>query len=120
MSGSSSTTRTRSAVALWSVTSGSCLSRRGGVNSPSVTNTLRHRCTPWPEFARRALHFTRANELLRAMHYRPSILHPPVLSAPCAPSHHPPHEVPSVHPEVPPPRPAARPRVPPGTRVLPV
>src|SRR5438132_751534 len=118
MSGSSSTTRTRSAVALWSVTSGSCLSRRGGVNSPSVTNTLRHRCTPWPEFARLALHFTRSNELLRAMNYRPFILFPLVLSAACAPSQPPPPLVPSVNPAVPPAVTTSRPAFPTGTRFL--
>ncbi|PYO79797.1 MAG: hypothetical protein DMD63_03235 [Gemmatimonadetes bacterium] len=118
MSGSSSTTRTRSAVALWSVTSGSCLSRRGGVNSPSVTNTLRHRCTPWPEFARLALHFTRSNELLRAMNYRPFILFPLVLSAACAPSQPPPPVVPSVNPAVPPAVTTSRPAFPTGTRFL--
>src|SRR5438105_6984035 len=117
MSGSSSTTRTRSAVALWSVTTGSCLTRRGHVNSPSVTNTLRQRCTPSPESARLALHFTLSNRLFREMTLRVVAAFSLVFSLACAPSQLP-HPSEPPNPVVPSAVTTSRPAFPTGTRFL--
>src|SRR5712664_4168160 len=59
MSGSSSTTSTRSAEVPVSITGSSCRFQRHAVNSALVTNTLRYRCTPSPGGGRVALQIIR-------------------------------------------------------------